>query len=424
MGSLIAALPVLFIVAMIAAVAVVAIARKFIYICGPNEVLVFSGGPNRGGNGRPGYRLIKGGRGFRWPLVETVDRVDLTNMIVEVAVRSAYSAGGIPLNVQGVANIKIAGHQPILGNALERFLGQDRKQIARIAKDTLEGSLRGVLSQLTPEEVNGKKDAFALQLVQEADQDLNRLGLVLDTLKIQNVSDDVSYLDSIGRKQSAEVVKRARMAEAEAKAASTIREAENTQRARLAAIVADRQVVTAETQRRVCDAQTKGQAMVAEQIGTVKALIARAEADVDVQHARVAQVERRLEADVVAPAQAEMEAAIARAEGDAATIIEDGRATVKVLEEMIATWQEGGDSARDIFLMQKLQTLMSSLVESIDGIEIDRLTVLPAGGTSARVIGLAEELKGALGVDVPQILERVAGNTPAMLPAGSIEVTR
>ena len=145
------------------------VAKNLIYICGPNEVLVFSGGAHKGHHGRRrGYRIIKGGRGLRIPLLESVDRVDLTNMIIDVEVTNAYSRGGIPLSVSGVANVKVAGHEPALSNALERFLIKDRKSLIRIAKDTLEGNLRGVLSQLTPEEVNNDKIAFAEQLLEEA----------------------------------------------------------------------------------------------------------------------------------------------------------------------------------------------------------------------------------------------------------------
>jgi flotillin len=85
-----------------------------------------------------GYRIIKGGRALRIPLLETVDSMDLTNMPIEVAVQGAYSKGGIPVNVHGIANVKIAGEQPVLDNAIERFLGVDRARIMAIAKDTLE----------------------------------------------------------------------------------------------------------------------------------------------------------------------------------------------------------------------------------------------------------------------------------------------
>jgi flotillin len=388
------------------------VAKNLIHICGPNEALVFSGGTHRIDGKKRGYRVVRGGRGILIPLFETVDRIDLTNMIIEVSVTNAYSKGGIPLTVQGVANLKVASHEPALGNAIERFLTMDRKLIVKIAKETLEGNLRGVLSQLTPEEVNEDKITFAEKLLEEAEQDLGKLGLVLDTLKIQNVSDDVSYLDSIGRRQSAEVIKRARVAEAQAKAISTTREAENNQLSRLAGIEAQKRVVTAETERRIKDAQTKREAMIAEEIGQVKALIARAKADLKVQHARVEQQRRRLQADVIAPAEADMRRMQAEAKGDSAKIIEDGKATVAVLEEMISTWQQGGENARDIFLMQKLQTLMGSLVGTIDKVRVDRVTVLPAGdgsGAANKAVRVVEELKGALGVDLPKLLETAAG---------------
>jgi flotillin len=105
-----------------------------------------------------------------------------------------------------------------------------------------------------------------------------------------------------------------------------------------------------------------------------------------------------------------MEAANAGAKGAAAKIIEDGRATTHVLDQMIKTWKSGGDAARDIFLMQKLQATMGELVSTIQSVKVDRLTVLPPDATvSARnAVTLVEELKGALGVDLPGLIERVA----------------
>ncbi len=381
------------------------------FACEPNEVLIFSG--QRGGT--RGWFPVKGGRAFRLPLVEKVEQLDLTNMIIDVTVDGAYSLGGIPLSVQGVANIKIAGHEPVLGNAVERLLGKPRGEIMRIAKEILEGNLRGVLSQLTPEEVNDDKRAFAEKLLDEAEADLSSLGLVLDTMKIQAVHDDRGYLDSIGRRKSAEIVKTARVVEAQAKAEAMIRDAENRQRARLRELEADERIARAESERRIADAQTRAMALSAEKVGAVEAQIARAESALDAEEARVEQVRRKLDADVLEPARAKMEAGIAAAEGKAARILEDGRATVKVLEEQIAVWRASGDNARDIFLMQKLQAIMGAMVETIDDIQVDRITMLPSGngggGTGAQAARLVEELKGAIGVDVPALLESATGRS-------------
>ena len=115
------------------------IIKNLLYVCQPNEVLIFSGRPGttNSSGGRIGYRIVKGGRTVRMPIIETVDRIDLTNMIIEITVRNAYSKGGIPLTVQGVANIKVPGEMPLIHNALERFLGRSREEIMRVARETL-----------------------------------------------------------------------------------------------------------------------------------------------------------------------------------------------------------------------------------------------------------------------------------------------
>ncbi len=398
-------------VGFVAVVALVFIIRNLLYICGPNEVLVFSGASRVVEGRQVGYRVVKGGRSVRIPLLETVDRVDLTNMIIEVSVTNAYSRGGVPMTVQGVANMKIAGHEPVLNNAIERFLGRDRKFIMQVAKDTLEGNLRGVLSQLTPEQVNEDKISFAEKLLEEAEHDLTRLGLVLDTLKIQNVADDKGYLKSIGRKSSADLVMRSSIAEAQAKSQATIQDAANREKARVSELESQIQILRAETDRRVMETLARRDAMIAEERGQVESAIAKAEAEFGAQTARVEQVRRRLEADVIAPAQARMEASIASARGAAAKIVEDGKATANVLDQMIATWKLGGESARDIFLVQKLQATMGQMVSTIGDIRVDRVTVLPdEGGAKARqAVAVVEELKGALGVDVPALLASATG---------------
>jgi flotillin len=101
---------------------------------------------------------VQGGRGIRIPLVEVVDRMDLTNMLIELRVEGAYSKGGIPLVVQCFANVKVSSKTEQLANAIERFLGVSREQIMAVARETLEGNLRGVVSTLTPEEVNQDRE--------------------------------------------------------------------------------------------------------------------------------------------------------------------------------------------------------------------------------------------------------------------------
>ncbi len=394
------------VVGVVAVLAIIGTAGQLLYICEPSEVLVVSGS----GSGKSNYQIVKGGRHFRVPLVQRVDRLDLTNMVIDLAVAGAYSKGGIPLMVQGVANLKVAGHEPVLGNAVERLLGKSREDIKSIAKDVLEGNLRGVLARLTPEEVNEDKIAFAEELMTEAETDLSRLGLVLDNMKIQNVSDDRGYLNSIGRKQSAELIKRSRIAEARAKANAIVRDANNRERARLREVEAEEQIARAQAERRIVDAKTRGTARIAEEQGKVQAELARVNGAIEKEEARVEETRSRLEADVIEPANAAMEAGISEVRGRAARILEEGRATVEVLERMIVVWKAAGENARDIFLMQKLHVIMGALIETVGEVRVDKLTMLPpdgdgSGGTARTAVRLVEELKAAVGVDLPKLLE-------------------
>src|SRR5580704_18321030 len=109
-------------------VILVFIARN-LYVCSPSEVLIFSGRRWKSPDDKElGFRVVRGGRGMRMPLFEVVDRMQLTNMAIELGVQGAYSKGGVPLNVTAIANIKTPSEEPLLHNAIERFLGYSQQQ--------------------------------------------------------------------------------------------------------------------------------------------------------------------------------------------------------------------------------------------------------------------------------------------------------
>lgn len=393
--------------------------RNLYYICQPSEVLIFAGSSQRSADGkRVGYRLVKGGSSIRVPLLERALRMDLTNMIIDLRVSNAYSKGGIPLKVEGVANIKIAGEEPTIHNAIERLLGKSRKEIEQIAKETLEGNLRGVLASLTPEQVNEDKIAFAKSLLEEAEDDLEQLGLVLDTLQIQNISDDVRYLDSIGRKQQADLQRDARISEAQAQAESTIQAAENEKITSLKRLDRDIGIATAEAERRIQDATTKRGAVVAESEAEIAAELARIQAEIPVQQERIKQVEQQLQADVVAPAEAECKRAMARAQGDAAQIIEDGKAQAEGTLRLAESWQKAGSSARDIFLLQKLEVLLSTLTATVPDVTVQNVTVVDTthGGGATKAAAFLEQIRHTTGMDIAGAVQSMVNSDPAPPP--------
>ena len=390
------------------------IIRNLYHICQPSEVLIFAGDRRTVSDGqRVGYRLVKGGSSIRKPLLEKTFRMELTNMIIELRVTNAYSKGGIPLNVDGVANIKIAGEEPAIHNAIERLLGKSREEVEKIARETLEGNLRGVLASLTPEQVNEDKMAFVQNLLDEADDDLAQLGLILDNLQIQNISDDVGYLNSIGRKQRADLLRDARIAEAEAKAQSALQASENLRRTSLRQIEAKMATTRADADRRLQNALSQRQAAISEAESEIAAEVARTEAELAVQRERRNQVEQQLQADVIAPAAAACQQAQAQAKGDAATIIEDGRARAEGLRALATTWQSAGDNAREIFLFQNLESLLSNLVDTVPEVEVESMTVIDAsGGTNAtKLASFLTQLKQSTGLDLGQTLQSLGAGS-------------
>ncbi|WP_013321880.1 flotillin family protein [Gloeothece verrucosa] len=389
--------------------------RNYYYICQPSEVLIFAGSRQKTANDQTiGYRLVKGGSSIKVPLVEEVFRMDLTNMIIDLKVVNAYSKGGVPLIVEGVANIKIAGEEPLIHNAIERLLGKKRKEIEQLAKETLEGNLRGVLASLTPEEANADQITFAKILLEEAEDDLQQLGLVLDSLQIQKISDEVRYLDSIGRKSSAELFRDARIGEAKAKAESIIKDSANKRITALRRIQRDLEIAKADAEKRVRDAQTKRVAMIAEVESIVMAELARVEAEVKVQTERIKQVEQQLQADVIAPAEAECQRMIANAQGEAAKIVEDGKAQAEGTKKLAESWKGAGSSAKEIFLFQKLELLLKLMAASVPEVAIDNVTVIDGnnGTPVAKIASLMEQLRQATGVDVAQIAGQLSAEKP------------
>ena len=378
--------------------------RQLYYICQPSEVLIFAGLRRRTGSGQTvGYRTVRGGSALRIPVLEEVMRLDLSNMIIDLRVENAYSKGGIPLNVTGVANIKISGDEPGIHNAVERLIGKNQDEIRHIAKETLEGNLRGVMSSLTPEQLNEDKVTFARTLLEEAEDDLQRLGLVLDTLQIQNISDDVRYLDSIGRKQLVELKRDSRIAEAEAKSQSAVKQAENHRITDLRRLDKDLAIATANAEKRTTNAMTRRAALVAEVEASVGAELARAEAELPVQKERIKQVTEQLQADVVAPAESECQTMMAAAKGEAATIIEEGRSQAEGLRDLVESLKQSGDDAKRLFLLQKLEPLLTMLSDTVQPVEVEEVSLVgeKSGGSTLTIATLLKQLQQSTGLKLP-----------------------
>jgi flotillin len=377
-GQILTSLPIA--LSIFGVILVIGFLNTFLQICKPNEILILSGRKHRTKEGQEvGYRVIFGGRTLCIPILETVKTMDLRTMPVPVEVKNAYSQGGTPLNIQAIANVKISSNPEIVGNAIERFLDRDRSEIIRVARETLEGNLRGVVSTLTPEQLNEDRLRFAERIAEDVSRDLSKLGLQLDILKIQSVSDDVDYLSSIGRRQIALIARDAEIAESNAVAEAEQIEADCKRQAEVAKTQARTVIVQQENQLRKVKAELEQQARSEEERTIAAAKEARARAEQLLQTVR-AELERlRLEADQVLPAEAERQAKELQARGAAASLAENARAAAQVNDLLAQVWQEIGSDAGELFYLQQIEMILKEAAKVPSRVDLQNVNVIDNG---------------------------------------------
>jgi flotillin len=393
--------------------------RLLLRICKPNEILIFSGRTHRTADGGTvGYRVVFGGRGVIVPLVERVSRMDVSLIAVPIGVQGAYSDGGIPLNVHAIANVKISTNPRFVGNAIERFLDRDRTEIARVAKETLEGHLRGVLATMTPEALNEDRLQFSKHLEQSAGPDFEKLGLELDVLKIQHVSDDGNYLESVGRQRIAEILRAAQVAESDAAREAEQAEAAARARAEVAATNAQAAVQRKQNELRQIKAEVDAEANAELNRAEAAGQQAQAEAQLELQKVRGEFEQLRLQADVTIPAEVDAQVRELLAAGAAAPIAADGDAMAQSLAEVAQAWKESGGRAMDMFVLQHLDAIFGDVANAAKRVKVGEVNLVDGGDGKtlpayaaaypATMAALLEQVTKTLGVDVAKV---IAGTT-------------
>lgn len=328
---------VVFILIVIAAL--IAIVSRNIIKVPPNTVAIFSGrkrqmvDPDTGQKVTVGYKFIKGGSGVRIPILERVDYLSLNVITIPLKIASAYTKEGVAVSVDAVANVKIGSDDIAVGNAIERFLGMPPEQIKNVIFQTMEGHLRSILGTLTVEEINTDRQAFAQRMTAESAQDLERMGIDIDVLTVQQISDPNGYLDALGQSRTAEVKRDAEIGRAEADRDARTRSAAALQLASTAEARAEAEIASAQRDTRVAkatyeasvraeearasqagplaEAESQRQVVVAQQ----NVELSRTEAAIAVQEMEARRMERELEATVLKQAEAERQATVITAEG-------------------------------------------------------------------------------------------------------------
>lgn len=327
-------IPVVVLLIVIAAlIAIMLISRNYIKVS-PNQAAVISGRSRKLSDGTTvGYRLVRGGATLVFPFLEKVEYLDLNVITVPLATSRAYTVQGVPVSVKAVANVKIKGDDTSLRSAAERFLGMPQEQFHRLVFQTLEGHLRAILGTLTVEEINNDRQSFAQKLTTEAAGDLEKMGIGLDALTIQEISDDEGYLDALGKRRTAEVKRDAEIGQAEANRDSKIKASLALQEGEKVRLETEAQIAQSQRETEIQKAQVQAeieaerakanqagpladakaqQQVTAEEVRVEKV---RTQEQISVQEQEVLRKEKELEATVVKQAEAERRAAVLRAQG-------------------------------------------------------------------------------------------------------------
>jgi flotillin len=218
---------------------------------GPNQVLVVSGRKHQiveadGTTREVGFRIVKGGGVFVWPVLEKVDILSLELLTIDVQTPEVYTSKGVPVKVDGVAQTKVKGDDISIATAAEQFLSKGVDDIKNIAMQTLEGHLRAILGTMTVEEIYQNRDAFASKVQEVAAGDMANMGLTIVSFTIRDIRDTQGYLDALGKPRIAQVKRDATIAQAEADRDSQIRSAQAKQAGQEAQFAADSKIAEAQ----------------------------------------------------------------------------------------------------------------------------------------------------------------------------------
>ncbi|QQG45628.1 MAG: flotillin family protein [Candidatus Sungiibacteriota bacterium] len=374
-------------------------AKRF-YKIPPDKVAIITGRKRRLGEGKDakvvGYRLVRGGATFVWPVRETIMYLPLNLITIMVDVSKAFNKDLVPVSVDAVANVKIKGEDTAIANAVECFLTKPN-EVESTVKQTLEGHLRSIIGTLTIEELNSDRKAFSQRVTEEAVVDLEKMGIGINSIVIKKISDDQGYLESLGRKRTAEVKRDADIGVAEAEADA---KKKTTDAARAAAEIAaenERQIAEAqkklEVQRATYQAEINKERATAEQAGPRAKAEAEKSVFVAMENAKAAQAgaaadyekqeagrrEQALVATIIKQADAERQATILEAEGKAVAKVKTADA-----EKQAAELEAEGKAA----LVKRAGEAEA---------EANRAKLLAeADGTKAKLLAEAEGIKAKL----------------------------
>ena len=428
-----------------------AVLAKLFRKAGPHEALIIYG--------LRGTRIVKGGGTIIYPMIEQCRELSLELMSFDVAPQqSLYTKQGVAVTIEAVAQIKVKSDPESIRTAAEQFLTKRPEQREGLIRLVMEGHLRGIIGQLTVEQIVKEPEMVADRMRSTCADDMNKMGLEVISFTLKEVRDKNEYITNMGRPDIARIKRDAEVAAAEADRDIAIKRAESQRAAAVAKSQADQERVAAETASLAKQAEAERDLNIkkAEYLETTKRAQAQAdkayeietnvqqqqvimeavrvqqverEAQVKVQDAEIARRERELIATVLKPAEierqrietladaerqrlikeAEGNASATRAQGEAEAeiIFKKGESEARAMNVKAEAYQEYNQAAVVDKLITGLPEVVRALSEPLS--KIDKVTIVSTGnGDAAGAYKLTGDIT-KIAAQVPALFEALSG---------------
>jgi len=418
---------------------------------GPHEAIIVYG--------LRGIRIVKGGGTIIFPMVESSKTLSLELMSFDVAPKQdLYTKQGVAVTVEAVAQIKVKSDPESIQTAAEQFLTKLPDERDGLIRLVMEGHLRGIIGQLTVEQIVKEPEMVADRMRGTCADDMNKMGLEVISFTIKEVRDKNEYITNMGRPDVARIKRDADVAGAEAERDTAIKRAEAQRDAETAKALADQQRVLAQTlsMTKQAEAQRDLDIKKAEYTETVKKQQAQADKayeieanimqqqviseavkvqavekqqQVKVQEAEIQRRSNELIATVLKEAEverqkietlanAERQRLMSEAEGRAASIRAQGEAEAEIIfkkgeaeAKAMNVKAEAYQQYNQVAVVDKLITSLPEVVKAMATPlgNVDKITIVSTGnGDSAGVHKLTGDMT-KIAAQVPALFEALSG---------------
>lgn len=436
---------------LVIAVILIVVAKQYRKV-GPNEVLIIAGGRKRtitgpdGSKIKVGYRYRLGGGTFVIPFIETVYQLPMDVISLNIKTPEVLTNSGVPIMAEATAQVKVDSSDAAIRLAAEQFLSQGKEGIRDVSLTVLEGHVREVIGTMTVEEIFRGRQVFSARVNEAVRPDLSRMGLVMLSFALKDISDTQGYLESLSKPQVVAAKRDAVIAQAETEKESIIKSSQARKEGEVARLAAEALIAKAQweneakkSESQVAVNQRKAQAdfsyeleryRLSQQIKKEEAKMKAIEKEeaIKIEELEIARREKELESSVVKPADArkyqikseaeaeqfriqaeakgKTEALRMEGEAEAELIKKKGLAEADSMLKKAQAWEKYNQAAVLEMYLKALPDLARAVSEPLS--KVDKIVVLGGGDKSLGTTKITAQVAEVL-AQMPDVVKSLTG---------------